>query len=46
MAVVDGGQECGLDRAEGCIVEILGKFAFSNVLAGDVVCLVWVVERW
>ena len=46
MAVVDGGQEGGLDGAEGRNVKILGKFAFGNVLAEDAVCLVWVGERW
>ena len=46
MAVVDGGKEGGIDGAEGCSVKILGKFAFDNVFAEDVVCLVWVGERW
>ena len=46
MAVVDGGQEDGLDRDEGRSVKILGKFAFGNVLAEDAVLLVWVGERW
>ena len=35
-----------IDGVEVCSVKVFGKFAFSNVLAGDVVCLVWVVERW
>ena len=46
MAVVDGSQEGGLDRAEVCSVKILGKFAFGNVLAEDAVRLVWMGERW
>ena len=46
MAVVDGGNEGGLDRAEVCSVKVLGKFAFGNVLAEDAVCLVWVGARW
>ena len=46
MAVVDGGQEGGLDGAEGCSVKILVNFAFGNILAGDAVCLVWVGECW
>ena len=46
MSVVDGGQEGGLDGAEGRSVEILGKFVFGNVLAEDAVCLVRVGERW
>ena len=45
MAVVDGGQEGGIDGAEVCSVKILGKFAFGNVLAEDAVCLVWAGER-
>ena len=46
MAVVNGGQEGGLDRYEGCSVKILGKFAFGNVLLEDEVLLVWVGECW
>ena len=46
MAVVDGGKEGGLDGDEGFSVNILGKFAFGNVLAEDAVFLVWVGERW
>ena len=44
--VVDGGKEGELDMDEGCSVQILGKFAFGNVLAVDAVYLVWVGERW
>ena len=40
MAVVDGGNEGGLDRAEGCSVKVLGKFLFGDVMAENSVCLV------
>ena len=46
MAVVDGGQEGGIDGDEDRRVKMLGKFAFGNVLAEDAVCLVWVGESW
>ena len=46
MAVDDGGQEGGLDGDVVRSVNILGKFAFGNVLAEDAVCLVRVGERW
>ena len=46
MAVVDGGQEGGIDGAEGCSVKILCWFAFGNILLEDTVCLVWVGDRW
>ena len=46
MAVVDGGNEGGIDGDEGRSVKVLGKFAFGNVLAEDAVCLVWVGARW
>ena len=46
MAVIDGGNEGGIDGAEGCSVKVLGKFAFGNVLAEDAVCLVWVGALW
>ena len=45
MDVVDGGQEGGLDGAEGHSVSTLGKFAFGNILAEDAVLLVLVGER-
>ena len=41
MAVVDGGDEGGLDRAEGCSVKVLVKFALGDVMAENAVCLVW-----
>ena len=40
MAVVDGGDEGRLDRAEGCCVKLLGKFAIGGVMAENAVCLV------
>ena len=40
MAVVDGGDEGGLDRAEVCSVKVLGKFALVDVMAENSVCLV------
>ena len=40
MAIVDGGDEGGLDRAEGCSVKVLGKFALGDVMAENAVCLV------
>ena len=46
MAVVDDGNEGGLDGAEGYSMKVLDKFAFGNVLAEDDVCLVWVGARW
>ena len=46
MAVIDGGQEGGIDGAEGYSVKILGKFSFGDILVEDSVCLVWVGERW
>ena len=33
MASVDGGDEGRFDRAEGCCVEVFGKFAFGGVIA-------------
>ena len=44
--VVDGGNEGGLDRAEGCSVKVLGKFTFDNVLVENDVSLVWVGALW
>ena len=41
MAVIDGGNECGLDRDEGCSVKVLGKFALGDVIEENAVCLVW-----
>ena len=46
MVVVDGGQESGINGAEGRSVKILGKFVFGNVLMEDSVCLVYVGDRW
>ena len=40
VAVVDGGNEGRLDGAEGCCVEVLGKFALGGVMAENAVCLV------
>ena len=40
MAVVDGENEGGLGRAEGCSVKLLGKFAIGDVMAENVVCLI------
>ena len=40
MAVVDGGDEGGLDRVEVCSVKVLGKFALDYVMAENDVCLV------
>ena len=40
MAVVDGSDEGGLDRAESCSVKVLGKFALGDVMAENAVCLV------
>ena len=46
MEVFDSDNEGGLDRAEGCSVKVLGKFAFGNVMAKNDVCLVWVGALW
>ena len=46
MAVVDGGNKGGLDRAEGCSVKLLVKFALGNVMAGGAVCLVRMGAIW
>ena len=46
MALVDDGNEGGIDGAEGCSVKVLGKFSFGNVLAEDAVCLIWVGALW
>ena len=40
MAVVDSENEGGLDRAEGCSMKVLGKFAIGDVMAENAVCLV------
>ena len=40
MAVVDGGNEGGLDRTEGCSMKVLGKFTIGDVMANNDVCLV------
>ena len=40
MSVVDGSDEGGLDRAEGCSVKVLGNFALGDVMAGNAACLV------
>ena len=40
MAVFDGGNEGGIERAEGCSVKVLGKFALGDVMEGNAVCLV------
>ena len=40
MAVVDGGNEGGIDRDEGCSVKVLGKFTLGDVMAENAVCLV------
>ena len=45
MAVVDGGNEGGLDRAEGCSVKLLVKFTFVDVMLENAVCLVWMEAR-
>ena len=42
MAVVNGGDEVGLDMSEGCSVKVLGKFALGDVMAENAVCLVWI----
>ena len=46
MAFVDGGNEGGLDRAEGCSVKLLGKFAIGNVMTENSVFLVWMRALW
>ena len=46
MAVVHGGSEGGLDRAEGFSMKVLGKFALGNVMAENAICLVWMGELW
>ena len=40
MAVVDGVNEGGVDRAEDFSMKVLGKFAFGNVIAENALCLV------
>ena len=40
MAVVDGSDEGGLDRSEGCSVKVLGKFALGDVIAENAIFLV------
>ena len=40
MAFVDGGNEGILDGAEGCCVEVLGKFAFGGIMAENAVGMV------
>ena len=40
MAVVDGGDEGELYRAEGCSVKLLSKFAIGDVVADNSVCFV------
>ena len=42
MAFVDGGDRGGFDRAEGCYVEVLGKFKFGGIMAENTVGLVWI----
>ena len=46
MAVVDGGDKCGLDRAEGCSMKVLVKFALGDVMAENNVCLVQMGALW
>ena len=46
VAVVDSGNEGELDRAEGCSVKVLGKFALGDVMADNAVCLVWMGALW
>ena len=46
VAVVDGGNEGGLDRAEVCIVKVLGKFEVGNVIAENTICLIWIGALW
>ena len=45
MAVFDGGDEGGIDRAEGCSVKVLGKFAFGDVMSKNAAILVRVGAR-
>ena len=45
-AVVDGGDEGGLDRAEGCSMKVLGKFALGDFMTENAVCLVWMGVLW
>ena len=42
MAFVDGGNEGGLDRAKGCSMKVLGKFAIGDVMAENSIFLVWI----
>ena len=46
VAVVDSENEGGLDRAEGCSMKVLGKFAIGDVMAENAVCLVRMGELW
>ena len=46
MAVVDGGDKGGLDRAEGCSVKVLVNFALGDVMADNSVCLVQMGALW
>ena len=39
VEIVDGGNEGRLDRAEGCCVKVLGKFALGGIMAENAVCL-------
>ena len=41
MALVDVGDEGRFYRAEGCHMEVLGKFAFGGVIAENAVGLAW-----
>ena len=42
MAFIDGGDEGRLDRAGGCCVAVLGKFAFGGIIVENAFGLVWV----
>ena len=46
MAFVDGGNEGGLDRSEGCSVKVLSKFRLGNVMAENAVCFFRMGALW
>ena len=45
MAVFDGSDEGGIDRAEGCSVQVFGKFAFGDFMSENAIFLVWMGAR-
>ena len=46
VAVVDGGNEGVLDRAEGCSVKVLGEFTIGNVMVENAFWLVQMGALW